>query len=260
MFKFILLIVSIQFSTISYGQIFGWGDSGYTTGGGYFTNVDGNGTDVTITGFVNEGTTWGTGCMITGLDDQQLDSIQHSYNLVFSQPISLWFEISEINNGSTWNDTLIFSGAPIFSDTTFVEIDGSSVLPIGMEDGQVKITYTNVDTITILHGAGLYSNPGHIFICALHFDTTVSINHNEVWDQLILTYPIPADDRLFINNKTKVNIKIDLIDLNGRLINSSEVNSKEIQYFDVSKLASGFYALLISDGTGLNGYRKIIIE
>ena len=197
--NFVISILLIQTLTVN-AQEFGWGDSGYMSGGGFYTNIDGNGTDVTISGFVNEGTTWGTGCMITGIDNQQNDGIQHSYKLVFSQPIDLWFEISDINNGATWNDTLIFSGNPIFSDTAFVNLDGSSVLPVGGNNGQVKITYSNVDSITILHGAGISSNPVHIWICALHFDTTLNISTNSSLISEIKVYPNPAYEKITIRN------------------------------------------------------------
>ena len=97
--RFLILISSFALYINVYSQQFGWGDSGYIqgSGGGFYTNIDGNGTDVTISGFVNDYTINGTGCMNTGIDNQQNNAVQHTYHLDFSQPVDLWFTISKMN-------------------------------------------------------------------------------------------------------------------------------------------------------------------
>ena len=71
-------------------------------------------------------------------------------------------------------------------------------------------------------------------------------------------YPNPASNEITIDTKTNEIISIRLFDINGRVINSYNVNSS-ISKIDVSKYAKGTYILQVKSDKGILN-KKIIIN
>lgn len=262
--KFLFFVISLILSVNLYSQQFSWGESGYISmsGGGYFPNVDGRGTNLTLSGFINDVTINGSGCIRTGIDNQKKDSMQHTYEFNFSQPVDLSFSMSGINKrevGSCYNDQLIFSGNPIFSNDTNVMISGDTVKPTNSSpiEGVVTVTYKNIQSFTIKHGAGILCNPGHIYICALKFESlTTMIQHLEMKFKV---YPNPSNGIVnieFQNNNSSIR-EVKVISLPGDIVYSQKVDASS--QIDLSHLKHGLYFLSIKEN-GQTSFSKIQIQ
>ena len=85
-----------------------------------------------------------------------------------------------------------------------------------------------------------------------------SINDYAEKDQ-INVYPNPTSSFLNIDFPKKINSRIQLIDINGKLIRDDFIENKQTQLFDVSSLAQGSYFLniLIDNNTSTYQIQKM---
>ena len=81
-----------------------------------------------------------------------------------------------------------------------------------------------------------------------------SINDYAEKDQ-INVYPNPTSIFLNIDFPKKINSRIQLIDINGKLIREDFIENKQTQLFDVSSLAQGSYFLNILIDNNTSSYQ-----
>jgi hypothetical protein len=84
----------------------------------------------------------------------------------------------------------------------------------------------------------------------------LSANSYELQSKLNI-YPNPFNDVISINNKTKETLKVEILDLVGKLIKSHTVNFESSQ-FDYSYLKSGIYLMKLSTTDNQSTTFKII--
>jgi hypothetical protein len=88
----------------------------------------------------------------------------------FSEKVDLMFTISDINHSETkncFNDYMVFSGQPLFSDLQYVNILDYTIIVTDLSkefkaNGKVNVQYYQVDTVVLKHGRGEGCNPGFI--------------------------------------------------------------------------------------------------
>ncbi|TDD94947.1 CHRD domain-containing protein [Flavobacterium cellulosilyticum] len=88
------------------------------------------------------------------------------------------------------------------------------------------------------------------------FTCTLNSNSFELHSKLDV-YPNPLKDVLTINNKTNKSLKVEILDLAGKLIDSKTVNFNTSQ-FDYSYLKSGIYLIKINTADKQSTTFKII--
>ena len=78
-------------------------------------------------------------------------------------------------------------------------------------------------------------------------------------NDLINVYPNPTSSFLNIDFPKKINSRIQLMDINGKLIREDFIENKQTQSFDVSSLAQGSYFLniLIDNNTSTYQIQKM---
>ena len=78
-------------------------------------------------------------------------------------------------------------------------------------------------------------------------------------NDLINVYPNPTSRFLNIDFPKKINSRIQLLDINGKLIREDFIENKQTQSFDVSSLAQGSYFLnvLIDNNTSTYQIQKM---
>lgn len=257
--KYLIAIFSFFNLLEMNAQQFIWSESGYvnSSGGGFFSNIDGNGTDLTVSGFIDDIAIESSGCIASGIDDQGHEAMQHVYSFSFSQPVSLWFDISELNSSSStvdcYNDQLTFNGTPIFNYSSAVTISGNVVTPTSFypSNGTITVSYYDVQNITIVHGDGIECNPGHIFICALNFGV---LSTDEIFEKSnLLVYPNPVDNVINLNfTKNDDSEKaVRIYNLVGKIVYSQTIHKSSQIY--LSDLSSGSYILEV-----MMGDRKVL--
>ncbi|RIA08957.1 putative secreted protein (Por secretion system target) [Flavobacteriaceae bacterium MAR_2010_72] len=93
---------------------------------------------------------------------------------------------------------------------------------------------------------------------AIEFTITEALS---IQDNLLLLtriFPVPANDNITVDTKTNFTERIKLIDLNGKVIKTFEVDTN-LNKIDVSNFAKGTYILQIKTDKGLLN-KKIIIN
>src|SRR5690606_13112224 len=74
-------------------------------------------------------------------------------------------------------------------------------------------------------------------------------------------YPNPAKSELFLTSKNNSgNLKLIIFNLEGRLLNTQNLNFENQTSIDVSNLSSGIYFLNIEDENGTTTVKKFIKE
>lgn len=128
-----------------------------------------------------------------------------------------------IDSFSGTGDTYTFNIIPVTTGTITVDISGGAAVDAS---GNGNIAATQ-------------------FI--IEYDITLS-NVDEVLEKGLAIFPNPASEVINISNRTNIDITgLQLIDVQGRLIRSQEVNSNDaIQVMKISEINSGIYFIKIS--------------
>lgn len=187
--KLLVLVSVCGFQHFAFSQVFDWYEDGFYYNQTVYTDIDGSGIDVTILGMqtgspnsINYYYNW----LKVGIDNNGNQGIQHTYTLLFSEPVNLSFDIADINadsiDGFCFNDQLSFSGNPIFTQLESVLLNDTFVYPqVGaFQNGGIRVSYSNIDSLSFTHGTGNGCNPGHLFISPLFMNgSQLSINENK---------------------------------------------------------------------------------
>jgi glucose/arabinose dehydrogenase len=73
-------------------------------------------------------------------------------------------------------------------------------------------------------------------------------------------FPNPSNEFITIQSKTELINAIGIFDINGRLIFSENVTSKQSQTIDVSKFSKGIYLLEITSEKGATAIKKLMVK
>ena len=84
---------------------------------------------------------------------------------------------------------------------------------------------------------------------------------NDLLSQDILVYPVPAKERIYVSvfNPDIKNLKLQLLDVSGRIVNCNITQLSTGYLIDIHQLKSGIYFLKIQSGEGIS-IRKIVVE
>ena len=184
--------------------------------------------------------------------------LQHEYYFEFSDSVTVSFYLSDINKGTYsstegWNDQLIFSGKPVFSEMESVNVIDSIVEPLEEYLGLVKVTYPKTKGFSIKHGLGTDQapNPGYIKFSALHLS-------KEIIADLVDVYPSPSSDFITLDSKSLDDYQVRVFDAIGQEVYHTMILSRSQQSVDISNWVAGMYLLQIYDGKKRLKTKKII--
>jgi hypothetical protein len=110
-----------------------------------------------------------------------------------------------------------------------------------------------VDVIARINGSfdnSIYSNNRERIVGAAKRGTDAISSAGEE----LLIYPNPASEEVFV--QSKVNGQLELLDLNGRVLQSMELNEGK-QEIKLSEYSAGIYLIKISSGSGVFTKRLI---
>lgn len=249
--------------TTGYSQKFDWWNDGYNPGGGLYKNIDGSGIDINISGLSNE---WGKlfypNEVITGVDDNGNMGITHNYNFSFSAFVDVEFTILNINRDTAghfcYNDYLVFSPSPSFSNNSSVTIKGDTILAPWVTSGSVTVKYLNVQNFSIQHGLGIDCNPGHIFLTSLIINNNI-LSINKVTKDPYTLNKI-ADQKLSIIGQNSHVNNVHIINSKGQLAKANfetvGLSSLEIETINLSE---GIYFVLVEFDSGQILKEKFIV-
>ncbi|MDD3526089.1 MAG: PKD domain-containing protein [Bacteroidales bacterium] len=84
---------------------------------------------------------------------------------------------------------------------------------------------------------------------------------NDLLSQDILVYPVPAKERIYVSvfNPDIKNLKLQLLDVSGRIVNCNITQLSTGYLIDIHQLKSGIYFLKIQSGEDVS-IRKIVVE
>lgn len=178
---YLTFVIFILIHNSSKSQIFNWYQDGFYFNQTSYSNIDGSGINLEMTG-METGLAESNGqyqdWLKVGIDDNGVNGVQHIYKIKFSETVNVEFHIENINrdtSGMCYNDRLIIPGAIVLgsysvniaNDTIYAPWD--SLAPAGW----LHLKYVGVDSLTIIHGEGVGCNPGHLFFSPLVINDNV---------------------------------------------------------------------------------------
>jgi len=95
-------------------------------------------------------------------------------------------------------------------------------------------------------------------LCGQQGGAKVEVGINEVPDTQIKIYPNPATDVVEINNTSNTTYIINLVNLQGQLLQTITSQPGSTTQVDVSQLPLGMYILQLNDG-GQRFYKKVVV-
>jgi hypothetical protein len=142
--------------------------------------------------------------------------------------------------GCDYNEALDFNSKVVYFYKLFGEFGISHLFSYTIEkvDNYYKLTITNNDGDWLVYNSILLSNP--------------EFNENTV-----SLHPNPVQNILNIQNTAGNLSKVQIYDLNGRLLQNHVMQSNEVS-LDVSGLQSGVYLVVLENETGHQISRKIV--
>ena len=259
----LITFIVLLFSQITFGQLFPpfqWCYDGYQIGGSTSYNVNNSGIDIEISGFVNESCFGGT--VKTGLNNTQSDSIQHKYVFKFSETISIQFQVRNVNYGTGYNDQLVFSGDPVFFESSGVTFSNDTIFPGAGSfdyDGTTNVYYAAVDSIEIIHGTGLGYNPGYIVFSEMYLNAyPPDLPSTECFQG---NHFLSKENQTLLLNKIYSDVvTIDLFNELGQDIPVKYSQEDEIIRFPIGNLSSGVYFVIVQLDCGQVISEKVFIE
>ncbi|MFT5823998.1 MAG: hypothetical protein ACI8ZM_005264 [Crocinitomix sp.] len=265
--KSIVLILSLclyNYSGLTQTYDFVCGDVGYETdsGGGTFLNVEESGVDITISGMAYD--FCNSISIRTGINNGVNGGVIHNYTYTFSQEVDFSFIITDINVDTEtpcYNDLLVFSGDPVFSDPYNVLVDADTIIPIipsGMP-AYVVINYENITSFSIAHGVGgITCNPGYILISNMKFTPINShLNTDELSKKNSFIVNSFVQDQLILGGDFEMIPELFIADIMGRKMNITYSIGEHI-LIDVSNLPNGQYFLYYEENYAIKVERFIV--
>ena len=154
-------------------------------------------------------------------------------NAIFCFPDSSFWNSYGIANhvNSCGDNTIILSRGP---DLFEIDLENDTLTPLGFtHDTSIFGLATNTEYLASNCNTTLTTNP-----CSL------SVEDYDLLNSGIVFYPNPVSD--YLNIKTSIIYDtLSIIDINGRIISTSEKSQRKI---DVSELSSGIYFFKIING------------
>ncbi len=214
----IIQVITLFICVNTFSQDFNCSQDGYVdnSGGGVFTNIDGSGIDLTISGLVNDI------CLSTslylGINNGQATGASSIYQFTFSENVDVQFTINDINMdlGACYYDFLLFTGSPVFTNAQNITIIGDTILPAPAGLGaSVTVTYYNVTAFSITHGDGVSCNPGYISLSTVLINNVLSINeYSQSTPNIILN-----KNNIILKGKFVGKPKFSIFDILGKELN-----------------------------------------
>lgn len=158
-----------------------------------------------------------------------------------------FFEIDTLKNKRWLYKNPVNANGPQTQGTTFI---GPTVFKATFYD----LSYSAFNGQTLTPGLPIELNP-YSYTCNM---TTLGVPEEQITEQELLVYPVPANDRVFIEQISETPRVITLFSCEGKaLVNFSTVSV--LSKIDLSAYESGIYFLQIS-GEGNTLTKKIVIE
>ncbi len=257
--KLSVLLIAFFIVNHSNAQIFHWYDDGYVWQDSIYSNVDNSGIDIEIHLIDYFSSAFGpfTGSnynkVRTGINNMQGDSLQHEYRIYFSESVDVEFQVSDINEDSTfgqyYNDLLVLGEEANVLSSVAVTLSADSVYPaLDGGGGWIHVRYSNVDSIRILHGFGEGPNPGFIEITPLIINGNI-LNVPKL-DAGMTPSIVQLDSRtLEVENLKNVPQNIQVLDLKGSNVAFNQEFNEQLR-LTFSNVNPGIYILQIVQDNG----------
>lgn len=286
--KYLFLLLFL-FQGIAFSQSFDWALDGYidSTGGGVYTNIDGSGIDMVVSGLEYDYST-NLNWVRTGINSGELkDSlVVHTHTFSFSEEVCVAFSLGNINQGKDWYDLIVLNNNPVFRDLDRVKVISDSILPDTISwnfSGDIRIYYSKITSFEITFGLGHSIPPGFLLISPIQFidcdyyedsiyretpyipiDATAEIFYPfcELLIPNVFTPNIEGpNDELYIETCYLIDLDIKIFNRWGNLVFQTSDNSVYWDgNFNNNPVAEGVYFLLITGVDEMNNNELIIVK
>lgn len=128
--------------------------------------------------------------------------------------------------------------------------------PGNYHDKGAAIASDNAGNVYVTGRTDTYGQQNGADIVTIKYATTNSISDHPLNEHLVI-YPLPAKDLLHIISMSEI-LRIDLVDLTGKVIYSNENPGKSL-VLPVEDLPGGMYFLKFSLKDGFSGARKVLM-
>ncbi len=159
------------------------------------------------------------------------------------------------NSWSQCPSTVTISGAyaTLYTGSnTWISSSGSTTIPTG---ANVTLDANPVTNGYVLLDVGFETQPNSIFLAVVQTPCALlGINSNQI-DASLRIYPNPMDAFLNINATATI-LNTEIVDINGRTIQTSAQNKNEVA-LNLENLQSGIYLLKVTTENG-SSIQKII--
>lgn len=211
------------------------------------------------------------------LQDNQLSSLDlsNNVNLVMLNVANNQISSLDISNNLALQNLTItnnlFSSLNLSNNTNLqiIYLDSNNLTSLNLKSGNntnifFLSTYNNPNLTCIQVDDSAYSTANWTNIDAQHFFSTncgVGINETDNFNELVTVYPNPAIDYFNIEVSFSFNepYVMQLIDITGKVVQQETIKNG-INRVNITKLAKGFYQVLISNSSGILATKKLIIN
>jgi hypothetical protein len=248
--KVIKVVFALIFSN-AFSQDFNCSQDGYidNSGGGFYTNIDGSGIDLTISGLVNDVCL--SSQIYTGINNGQNTGEINLYQFTFSENVDVQFTIKDINQSPTgcYYDFLFFPDSPLITNAQNVTLIGDSVLPpTAGWSGEVTVTYYNISSFSITHGDGVSCNPGYVMLSKILINNFLSLDENALINNSQSNLLVD-NNNVIIREEFEGNPKFEVYDFLGKKMNVNFECADDL-IIDINNFPIGHY-MIVYENSGI---------
>jgi photosystem II stability/assembly factor-like uncharacterized protein len=230
----------------------------------YGTNLDGNHPDATKAYLVSQ-------CYDLSQITLPVLKFNMAFDLEFDWDIT-YVEYS-INEGQTWSHLGTGTVGDIWYNSTRIAGDGAANNCFNCVGGQ----WTGTDATMTQYSkklTELTDESSVIFRIVFHSDQSVNeegviiddflvdgtLSNDEFSTQNVSVFPNPSKGIFTVKTKNIANLNYQVVDITGKVILKDSLKNKNEFTINMSPYSSGMYFLSISDNTGKNLTKKIVLE
>ena len=151
--------------------------------------------------------------------------------------------------------TLLFDGNSVNRGDQFTQAD--------IDDDMLSYTSISEDYVTFFTFTVIDGEGGVIGVTEFEIEanSTTSVNEEELLNQEISIYPVPAQSLLTVDlSKTTLDFRsLSIMNLQGQVMMNSAINARDKKVLDIGDLSPGFYIINFVANDGLIS-KKIVVN